>query len=571
MVGVASTPSNVAFARRRLTVSVVTTSESLGSYKSLTLTLLASNSKPTGHHNTIFVIVGRSMFMANRMKMIRVQRRIARGTLSLPLCLASFFWREIVMGIPFLTSNIFMTLNVAYARLAPHNPPWPPTYDLRASLITMQVNGSGLSSPTRGADFGIVSYDWSNMKQLWAQAKPMDCEERLVEQARATKAAMRQRNNNSHHSLNKHVFVYRNLVKALPWFTTIREKLLNPQYEGFFLKFHQNEDDSKQPYHVPPCAAENNTKCSHLYHDQLQTPQVPTPANPHPDGSCRDECDCGRDLPCGEYIYDHRNGTMLRQWLVQQVILGPTTIGLDGGGTIDGVFIDDFWCSNLLCEADPSIAGCPCNDPVQGPTETNPYAQVDMGLSDADIRDLTLAWNETMTVVERALLRHGAYVWSLMAGQHNANAQPFLLEKDTCAAALREGCRIDSTWQQSTRLFGFTIVNNTQLAQLDQDLAFFLLVRGPFAYAGWGVWGMTWPFNAEPAHGGLPPMPDGVPLPAKLQYDYGVPLEICHQVEPQVFERQWSRARVRLDCSTFEATIDMSWDDTVGSDVVVAH
>ena len=36
---------------------------------------------------------------------------------------------------------------------------------------------------------GFVDYDWSNAKQLWANAKPMDCQERLVTQASSTKRA----------------------------------------------------------------------------------------------------------------------------------------------------------------------------------------------------------------------------------------------------------------------------------------------------------------------------------------------------------------------------------------------
>ena len=77
-------------------------------------------------------------------------------------------------------------------------PPWPATWNLSASTLTMQCNGSGWSSPSRGAEFGVVSYDWSNAKQQWAMAQPMDCEERLLKQAEETKAAG-----------GKHVFVYR--------------------------------------------------------------------------------------------------------------------------------------------------------------------------------------------------------------------------------------------------------------------------------------------------------------------------------------------------------------------------
>lgn len=50
----------------------------------------------------------------------------------------------------------------------------------------------------------------------------MDCEERLLKQAEMTKAI----------NPSTNVFVYRNLVKALPWFTSVREKLDDPQYSG---------------------------------------------------------------------------------------------------------------------------------------------------------------------------------------------------------------------------------------------------------------------------------------------------------------------------------------------------
>ena len=73
------------------------------------------------------------------------------------------------------------------------------------SSLTMTCNSSGWSNPSRGAQFGIASYDWSNAKTQWAAAKPMDCEERLLEQAEMTKRV----------NPDTHVFVYRNLVKAL--------------------------------------------------------------------------------------------------------------------------------------------------------------------------------------------------------------------------------------------------------------------------------------------------------------------------------------------------------------------
>ena len=56
--------------------------------------------------------------------------------------------------------------------------------------------------------WGIVDFDWSNGKQDWANQKPMDCQERLLTQAKIIK----DRNTKTK------VMVYRNLVKALPWY-----------------------------------------------------------------------------------------------------------------------------------------------------------------------------------------------------------------------------------------------------------------------------------------------------------------------------------------------------------------
>lgn len=319
---------------------------------------------------------------------------------------------------------------------------------------------------------------------------------------------------------------------------------------GWFLKF-----DGSQPrsaYHVPACAAENASKCSVFYHDQEQTPEVPTTANPHPDGSCTETCECGAN-PCGEYLFDHRNGSSLQNWIVNELILGPTGLGHPA---VDGFFIDDYWCSDVQCKAEPGTPGCPCGDPVQGPTEVDKYNQVDMGLSDDDVRDLTLAWSTTMGMVQSAILNASGYTWSLMHGQNNANAMPQLLKADTCRLQLASACQATSVWQTQAMLAGVT-VSGSNVTQLGQDLAFFLLARGDFAWLGWGVWGMTWPFNPEPAHGQLPPLPHGVPRPTALDVDYGEPSGLCVEATTGVFRREWSKASVELDCNSFEASIVM--------------
>ena len=66
---------------------------------------------------------------------------------------------------------------------------------------------SGFLDPTISAKWGVVDFDWSNAKGAWTRQRPMDCEERLVAQADLVRSA------NPH----ARVWVYRNLVKALPW------------------------------------------------------------------------------------------------------------------------------------------------------------------------------------------------------------------------------------------------------------------------------------------------------------------------------------------------------------------
>ena len=87
-------------------------------------------------------------------------------------------------------------------------PMWPPTYDMKASTLFMPCNYSGFLDPSISAKWGVVDFDWSNAKGAWTRQQPMDCEERLVAQADLVRSA----------NPDARVWVYRNLVKALPWY-----------------------------------------------------------------------------------------------------------------------------------------------------------------------------------------------------------------------------------------------------------------------------------------------------------------------------------------------------------------
>ena len=119
----------------------------------------------------------------------------------------------------------------------PLTPKFKPTWLMNESTIVMPCNdGSSAGGWSNGSffgSFGIADFDWSatassaaaaspgqsdtswltpdwcevlagNAKHYWSAAKPMDCQERLVQQAHLTKSA----------SPKAKVWVYRNLVRA---------------------------------------------------------------------------------------------------------------------------------------------------------------------------------------------------------------------------------------------------------------------------------------------------------------------------------------------------------------------
>lgn len=175
-----------------------------------------------------------------------------------------------------------------------------------------------------------------------------------------------------------------------------------------------------------------------------------------------------------------------------------------------------------------------------------------------DIADITLGWLDTMTAAQQAIVDAGGYTWSLIPGQDNADASPLMVGPDagSCNAALRDACRRDAPWQSVPLLAGLHPGNATSpLPYLTQDLAAFLLMRGPWAWVGWGEWGMSWPagtaWNA--------PNGTSVLRPVELDTDYGVPVDAqCYETEPGVtgiYVRRFTKAVATLDCGRWQATI----------------
>eukprot|EP01048_Picozoa_sp_COSAG05_P008710 COSAG05_NODE_678_length_7984_cov_3.957134_3_plen_811_part_00 len=415
-------------------------------------------------------------------------------------------------------------------------PKWPPTYSMPKSTIVMPCNSSGFLDPAFAAQWGICDIDWSNLKQQWDKDNPMDCSQLLIEQARRIKAV----------DNTTHVFVYRNLVKALPWYEQVAEKLADERYSGFFLPFRDGIHGS---YTSPPCS---HGLCSPLYHSQDQVPAHANFAN----GSC------GVGVPCGEYLFDHRNES-LRRWLVDNFVLGPLGIGSD---LVSGMYLDDGWTNgthssssaapghnnnnnpfNRKSERAWNASDFCSHSPIGGAEEMNYNCSVDMGLTQADTTAIKLGWMQTNQAAMDAMHDAGGWDWHAFA-QFTKGAPP---QGEACIKFFHRECASNSKFQRAAVMMEFTDAKTAPPLKAPRvDIATFLLARGDYAWLGYGWQGCV---GGNASVGGT----DGKwPRPALLEKDYGQPIGLCKEVTngSGVFERTWTRSHIQLDCNSYEAT-----------------
>jgi hypothetical protein len=68
-------------------------------------------------------------------------------------------------------------------------PTWTPTWHMRNSTVLYTCNNTGMHNVTAANQYGVVVYDWSNAKAIWANAHPMSSEELITAQAEMVYAA----------------------------------------------------------------------------------------------------------------------------------------------------------------------------------------------------------------------------------------------------------------------------------------------------------------------------------------------------------------------------------------------
>lgn len=246
-------------------------------------------------------------------------------------------------------------------------------------------------------------------------------------------------------------------------------------------------------------------KCSEFYHDPEKSLE----------GLCVDQkCDCGC-VPCGYYIYDHRNAS-LRTWLVD-FAAGATSID---DPSIDGVFLDDDW------------------DSSSGPAESGKNALADMGLSPQDVVDISAGWVLSTKGVQQAVLDKGGFDWQLFSPGHGTTGSNPVGGAKGCAAALRARCVYNDTLQHSALMMD---AGKTS-ADFLPNLAAFLLIRGPYAWFG-NAWQGC----------------DNVPARRpEIDHNYGTPVDACAETHlgSGIFTRSWTNADVTVDCNAWTGKIE---------------
>jgi hypothetical protein len=399
---------------------------------------------------------------------------------------------------------------------------------------------TNVSQAAAMARWGVLSFDWATLSDEWAGDMPSDDDQKLLDAATYLKAA----------APETKAWIYRSLVNPISTFGSVREKLEDPQYHGFFLKFAKNATDGQMG---------NYKRCYHSDYP-IRNKTVCTELANRPSGNG----DCGT-VPCGWYLFDHRNES-LRQWILNEWIMGP--FGMQNT-SVNGFLFDDWW----------SVRG--------GPAEANGWQNA-TGLqpNSKELKDIVAGFEKTQWAAQELIRNKGGFTWNNLNCDQNEYKNPaqeipcglFKTEgyfgspqrrsneddaRAQCSTWLRGVCTPNTTLNRIPLLYSFTLPSNDVQRNCTpprygvrcawpwvaptQDLAMFLLARGPYAWMGTGWLGCHAPWE--------------IPRPPELELDYGEPSDaICRETIPGtsgVFVREWTKAHVQMDCGEWQGTVTM--------------
>ena len=192
---------------------------------------------------------------------------------------------------------------------------------------------------------------------------------------------------------------------------------------------------------------------------------------------------------------------------------------------IDGFYIDDGWQNHS------SGGGGQCNsyNTFGGVTEEDKYCAIDMGLTAGDVNNIYQGWQQSMALAHSTIVENNGFDWQLF---HRTSAP----SKSSCAGWFR-GTGKSFNNNETALMFQYINLNDTQ-TEFEIDLASFLLVRGPYAWLGYGwngchsIWEYGWN--------------------DMLDKDFGEPKGAMTEVSTGVFQREWSKVTVSMDCNAYQ-------------------
>jgi hypothetical protein len=169
-----------------------------------------------------------------------------------------------------------------------------------------------------------------------------------------------------------------------------------------------------------------------------------------------------------------------------------------------------------------------------------------MGLTQNDTTKIVAELAITMSEANEAILKHGGFSTRMMLSN-----EPTAIDSNatdprppaTCMAFMRQYCTPDNPLLRSPYIYEWTrkaFHDISPLPAVTQDLARFLLIRGPYSYIGWKWVGCLESYERPP----------------ELDRDYGEPVDaVCHESSTGVFERKWSKVAVKMDCNNWAGSI----------------
>jgi hypothetical protein len=205
------------------------------------------------------------------------------------------------------------------------------------------------------------------------------------------------------------------------------------------------------------------------------------------------------------------------------------------------VSVDDAWTnySASIASWEPPQGFCDHNW-FGGLTEEDVNCVNDSGLVSEDVQQIYDGYISAMDAIRTAVINNGGFAWQFFTEVGTPS-------QSQCTSFYRTACSSTSEYQENAIMYSFMKNANgspVPLPNFSEDLASFLLIRGPYAWLGYGWVGCD--VNYE--------------FPAPLTFDYGVPQGICSETVPGqsgIFTRQWSKANITVNCNTFDFDVAM--------------